>query len=258
VRLHPFAHALHSSMGFALNLFLHFRLGDPAPLAEVLSAKLGRVVEIERVVFEYGGPGDVLAEVSGAEPGPDEAFTASDVAVFARDRDGRRGVVLIEVKLSEDGFSTCGGAESRGNRRSDVCGSAERLFAEPGACYLRRPVRASRDRRYWPIFEREFGSLRTAFPGCTGGECPFRGPGQQIMRNHALLLGLQQAGIAEFGAFGLVHHDGNAAVVAQWSSYVEMCARPETMLRMPANRIVELLPAMARWMRARYALEVER
>ena len=201
VRLHDYVRALNSSMAFGFNLFLPFRLGDPAPLAALLCQQLGRQIRPDRVVFEYGGPTRVLAEVAGEEPAEDEPFTASDVAVFVHDADGQRGVVLIEVKLSEGEFSTCNGATSRGNRRKDVCASAEAFFADPGSCYLRRPYRARRDRRYWTIFEQEYRSVREAFPDADlDGPCPFRGDGQQPMRNHALALGLVQRGVMDFAA----------------------------------------------------------
>jgi hypothetical protein len=256
VRLHSHANALNSSMGFAFNLFLPFRLGDPAPLAALLSTKLGRAVNVDRVVFEYDGPTEILGEVAGPAPTRDEAFTASDVAVFVHDEAGRAGIVLIEVKLTEGGFTPCGGADSRGNHRKDVCASAERFFDDPASCYLRRPFRASRDRRYWPIFEQAHGSLRAAFPGCAPtGPCPFRGHAQQLMRNHALLLGLQQSGAASFGAFGLVHHDGNPDVTTPWDEYTASVADAGVLFRAGASEVALAAgPSIGPWIINRYRL----
>ena len=262
VRLHSHAHALNSSMTFGFNLFTPFRVGDPEPLAALLGKQLGRQLQVDRVVFEYGGPTSVLAEVAGDVPEQDEPFTAVDVAVFVRDERGRRGVILIEVKLSEGAFSTCNGAISRGNRRKDVCDSAETFFADPATCYLRHPYRAARDRRYWTIFEQDYGSVREAFPGADlGGPCPFRGDGQQPMRNHALALGLVQAGLVDFAAFGLVHHDDNPDVVPAWDAYVAMVADPTTLFRLPASAVGDAagralagVPALGPWLRERYFL----
>jgi len=171
-------------------------------------------------------------------------------------------VVLIELKLSEGEFSTCNGATSRGNRRKDVCDSAETFLADPGACYLRHPYRAKRDRRYWTIFEQEYGSVREAFPGADlGGPCPFRGDGQQPMRNHALALGLVQEGVIDFAAFGLVHHDENPDVVPAWDEYVAMVADPSALFRLPASAVCDAAgealaaePAVGTWLRERYFL----
>ena len=161
----------------------------------VLSDYSIRVVDIE---FEFQGPADVLAECAGPQPTDDEKFTASDVAIRVVDDNGRAGLVLVEVKLSEGGFTPCNGARSAANRRKDVCASAATFFDDPHACYLRRTRHAQRDRRYWDIFDAEFGSVRAAVPGFPGERCPFEGDHQQLMRNHALALGLIQAGEAAF------------------------------------------------------------
>ena len=260
IRLHSHVHALNSSMAFGFNLFMPFCIGVAPPLAELIGQQLDRQLRVDRVVFEYAGPTDVLAEVAGAAPEANEPFTASDVAVFVRDQEGRHGVILVEVKLTEGEFSHCNGATSRGNRRKNVCGSAEMFFADPSACYLRHPYRAKRDRRYWTIFEQEFGSVREAFPGADlAGACPFRGDGQQPMRNHALALGLVQADVVDFAAFGLVHHDDNPDVVPGWEEYASTVADPATLFRLPASAVCDAAnqalvadPAVGPWLRERY------
>ena len=262
VRLHDYIKALNSSMAFGFNLFVPYRLGDPEPLAVLLGRRLDRQLQVDHVIFEYAGPTHVLAEVAGEAPEDDEPFTASDVAVFVRDEEGRRGVVLIEVKLTEGEFSRCNGATSRGNHRKDVCTSAETFFANPSTCYLRHPYRAKRDRRYWTIFEREYGSVREAFPGADlDGPCPFRGDGQQPMRNHALARGLVQAGEVDFAALGLVHHDDNPDVVPAWDDYVALVADSAMLFRMPASTIsdaaglaLDAEPEVGPWLRDRYFL----
>ena len=262
VRLHSHVRARNSSMAFGFNLFLPFRLGNPPLLTDLLGQKLDRQLQPGRIVFEYGGPTHLLAEVAGEVAEEDEPFTASDVAVFVTDQEGRRGVVLIEVKLTEGDFSRCNGATSRGNRRKDVCALAETFFADPGACYLRHPYRAVRDRRYWTIFEQEYGSVREAFPGVDlDGPCPFRGDGQQPMRNHALALGLVQEGVVDFAAFGLVHHDDNPDVVPAWDEYTSMVAGPSLLFRIPASAVCDAAdralvadPAVGPWLRERYYL----
>jgi hypothetical protein len=159
--------------------------------------------------------------------------------------------VLIEVKLTEGGFTRCGGADSRGNRRKDVCASAARFLNEPSACYLQHPWRASRDRRYWEIFAAAHGSVRAAFPAAGDGGCPFHGDAQQIMRNHALALGLVQAGHADWWAFGLVHHDRNPDVPTPWEAYTELTADRAHLFRLPASAVAEAGP-LAAWTAERY------
>ncbi len=146
IRLHDYVAAVNSSMVSGFNLFMPFREHGASSLEEPLASVLGRPVRVVGIEFEFQGPTDILAECVWARPTDDEKFTASDVAVHMEDGAGRHGVVLIEVKLSEGEFTPCGGAQSRANRRRDVCASAARFFDDPGACYLTRTRHAQRDR----------------------------------------------------------------------------------------------------------------
>jgi hypothetical protein len=93
------------------------------------------------------------------------------------------------------------------------------------------------------------------------GPCPFAGDRQQPMRNHALALGLVQAGEFDFAHFGLVHHDDNPDVPALWQSYVSLCAHQEMLFRLPASALLAIdnkdAPWWAEWrhyMTSRYRL----
>lgn len=260
--LHDYAHALNSSQAFAMNLFLPLAVGDRAPFDRHLSERLARAVSIDSVDLEFFGSGDLLAEIPSATPGPDDKLTAADVALHLRTPDGARGLLLIEVKLTEGGFTPCGGARSRGNRDRAPCESAAVFFDDPARCYLRRPVRAPRDRRYWTLFSSAHGSVRSAFPGHdAAGGCPFAGDWQQPMRNHALALAMQQAGRVDFWHLALVHHDRNPDVPGPWDAYASAAADAPHLHRWAAS---SLLPALAaslgdagyeQWMRARYVFE---
>ena len=226
-------------MAFGFNLFMPFREHGASALDDLLARALGVPIRVVDIEFEFHGPTDVLAECAGSQPTDDEKFTASDVAIRAADDNGRAGLVLVEVKLSEGGFTPCNGARSPANKRKDVCASAARFFDDPRACYLRRTRHARRDRRYWDIFDTAFGSVRAAVPVFTGERCPFEGDHQQLMRNHALALGLIQAGEADFAAFGLVHHPDNHHVVAPWEHYCSLVADPSPLFRIPADELVD-------------------
>ena len=193
VRLHRYAAHLRSSQVFALNLFLPFRKGTPAHLSNRLSEIVGTRLSIEDVQFEWVPPGSLLGEIDGDRPLGDEPATAVDVVLWSSLADGRRAAILLEVKLSEPDFTHCNGRNSPANHRRDVCESATLLFENPRACYLRRPLRKRRDRRYWEIFAIEHGSVRAAFPGADPeGSCPFAESMQQPMRNLAIARGLKQ------------------------------------------------------------------
>lgn len=262
MKLHSHAAAVHSSMAFAFNLFLPFRVWGAAPLGRVLSGALGRVVTVEAVEFEYCDTDDILGEWVGATRSVDDKATTADVAVVVVDENRKRGVVLIEVKCGEEGFTACNGRDSAGNRRKDVCASAARFLKEPRSCYLTHTYRATKDRRYWDIFEKEFGSVEKAFPTVeTGQPCPFAGDNQQPMRNHALALGLVQAGKFDFSHFGLVHHDRNPDIPPKWDAYVARTSAGSALFSLSASSLLDVPsaagPLFADWkhyVRERYAL----
>jgi hypothetical protein len=260
--LHDHIRALNSSQAFALNLFLPLAIGRRDGIETWLGAVFGRELRLDGLDFEFYGSGDILAETGGSVAGLHEPHSAADVALHLRDAHGGRGLLLVEVKLSEVGFSACNGATSAGNRDREVCADAGAFFAEPGRCYLRRPLRAARDRRYQEIFERAHGTWRAAFPGFSeAGPCPFRGDGQQPMRNHALALGCVQAGLADFWALALVHHDGNPDVPGPWDAYRAAIVDRAAVLRWPASALLPALdvavPGCGVWIAERYFLDAE-
>lgn len=262
LREHDFLPAVSSSQAFAFNLFFPFRVADPAPLAALLGKRLDRRLRINSVEFEYRGPTDVLGEWKGETPAHDEPHTTADVGVCVEDVEtGQSGLVLVEVKLSEEHFTHCNGALSRGNRARQVCESGKAFFDQPDQCYLRRTLHATKERRYWEIFRTATGgsSLRLAFPRADETQCPFRAGNQQIMRNHALALGLVQRGEFEFCAVGLAHHDENPDVVPVWEAYAAMTSLPG-MFRLPVGELLSAAgesgwwPEWKRYVRERYDL----
>ena len=253
LRLHDYICALNSSQAFAMELLLPFRVGSTQGLEAFLSERLGRSVEVLEVELEFIGHGDALAETHGRLPEPDEPITAADAALHLRDAEGRRGLLLVEVKLSEDGYTRCPGPESRANRDRSACES-QAFLDEPHRCYLKRPWRASRDRRYRAIFETEHGTLRAAFPGAPPqGRCSFYGDPQQLMRNHALALAWCQEGRAEWWALALVHHDDNPDVLDGWIDYMTITNDLGNFHRWPASDLLHAvdhaLPGQAQRLR---------
>ena len=260
VKLHDYAAHLLSSQAFAFNLFLPYRNGKRKFLSERISTLIATPVLVEEVRFEWVPPGALLGELQGDRPIGDEPATAVDVVLWCRLKDGRRAVVLIEVKLSEGGFTTCNGRNSRGNRRRDVCESGRLFFDDPRACYLRRPWGKQRDRRYWEIFATAHGSVRNAFPGADiDGACPFAGNAQQPMRNLAIARGLEQEGAVAEAWFVLCVHDDNHDVRKHWAAWAKLLHDPAMAPLLLASTIVDVAEAdgnyaWATWMRERYRL----
>ena len=260
VRLHEYAAHILSSPTFALNLFLPFREGSREHLSNRISELVGARLTIDRVIFEWVPPGRLLGELDGEWPVDNEPATGVDVALWGWLENGRRAVVLMEVKLSEGGFTHCGGRTSPANRSQEVCNSAISFLKNPDACYLRRPIRKERDRRYWEIFARSHGTVRDAFPHTDlEGQCPFAYDMQQPMRNLAIARGLEQEDTVERAWFVLCAHDANPDIAAHWEAWKRLLPDPSMAPFLPASEVIrtgeaEGLRDWAVYMRARYRL----
>ena len=262
VRLHTYADHLRSSQAFAFNLFLPFREGSRSSLSNLVSETVGTEFTVGQVLFECLPPGALLGEIAGDRPPSDEPATAVDVALWGALAGRGCAAVLLEVKLSEPDFTHCHGRTSRGNKRTDVCESVARFLDDPSACYLRRPRRKNRDRRYWEIFEQGNGSVREAFPGTDlDGQCPFAFSMQQPMRNLAIARGLEQCSDSgvEPAWFALCVHDDNEDVGVHWDEWGRLLPDPSGAPRLAASQIlrageVEGFGEWAEWMRERYRL----
>ena len=260
VGLHAYAAHLLSSQVFAFNLFLPFRDGRREGFSHRVSNLVGEELTIDRVVFEWVPPGHLLGEIDGEHPAPKEPATAVDVVLWGRLPGGRRAAVLVEVKLTEAGFTHYSGRTSPNNRRKDVCRSARRFFDSPQDCYLRRPEGKARDRRYWEIFARNRGSLLNAFPNADlAGECPFACDMQQPMRNLAIAQGLELEGMAERVWYILCAHDHNRDMAGHWQAWQRLLGASTPAPFLPASEVIDVgeengLAEWGKYMRDRYRL----
>ena len=258
VKLHKHVNNMLSSQTFALNLFLPFREGRRTRLSDCVSEMIGVRLTIDKVRFEWIPPGELLGELDGEYPVGDEPATGVDVVLWGWLDNRRRAVVLVEVKLSEGGFTCCNGRTSRRNRREDVCDSANLFLDNPSACYLRRPWGKNRDRRYWDIFAKSYGSVRDAFPHADlNGPCPFAYDMQQPMRNLAIARGLEQEDVVEKAWFALCQHDDNPDIPPHWEEWRRLLPDVRMAPSLPASKIIgvgeaEGLTDWANYMRNRY------
>ena len=260
VKLHDYASSIVSSQAFAFNLFLPFREGSRESLSWRISELVGDGLTVDRVRFEWVPPGELLSELDGQWPIGDEPATGVDVVLWGWLESGRRAAVLLEVKLREPEFTHCNGRTSRGNRRKDVCDSARLFFDDPDNCYLRRPWRKQRDRRYWEIFTTSHSSVLDAFPNADlDGQCPFAYDMQQPMRNLAIVRGLEQEDMVEKAWFALCAHDDNSDIAHHWADWRNLLPDSSMAPSLPASEVIAIgdedgLTEWAAYMRDRYRL----
>lgn len=136
--------------------------------------------EIASFDLEFADPppydqGTLLGETGGRRGA---GMTSPDVGIRHRDRDGSRGVVLIEVKYTETGFGTC--SEYRrlaGSQDRARCLDLGALVAGMEDC----PYRAS-GRRYIEAIRDAMRATDAALPDV----CPAASGAYQILRQQAL------------------------------------------------------------------------
>jgi hypothetical protein len=176
-----------ASTPFCFNLFVPLQ-ADRALASALVSAWLGRRVEVAHVEIEFTPnrcdvPGFACSEDEslGDQSGP--AGTDADVAVFYAGAEGARGVILIETKYIEAGFSSCTSYRDKKAIRAacDAPDFYERLVRphlerpalKPDCGYLRY--------RNWS--DTRASRLLDSAAIAGAGRCPFRGSMQQIWRN---------------------------------------------------------------------------
>jgi hypothetical protein len=206
-RLHKYFHHAVSSQAANINLFLPIlRHPQAASILRCLKPELARIAvdhldhgyRIEFWDEGHGVLGD-KTEMSG---------TDSDLGIAYYDDDGALCLWLIEHKLTEPEFTTCGGFTSPGRKeRHDCSKSFADIVASPFTCYYHDVRRFN----YWDITarNREFFSQADSSSGC-----PFSGGLNQLWRNQLLALAVAGDVNQPFqkATFSVVRHPRNRAL----------------------------------------------
>ncbi|AQT70086.1 hypothetical protein STSP2_03288 [Anaerohalosphaera lusitana] len=149
--------------------------------------------------------------------------TDSDMAIAYYDHDGRLCLWLIEHKLTEAEFTTCGGAKSGGRQACHDCtGSLSDILADKNVCYYH----SKRQFNYWKLTE----ANRDFFAGADSqAGCPFKGGMNQLWRNQLMGLAAEADPACEFerAFFSVVRHPGNRMLDATMDAYCQLTANSE-------------------------------
>ena len=198
-----------SSQAFALNLF--GGLGAVERLAVGRLVEPG-LVEVSDAVFELEDEHDRLGE-------GERYRTQIDVAFRGVDQAGASWLILVEVKLSEADFSTCGGFRSERNRRREVCSRSDG-FGHPD-CHLARRGYAQRV------------SVREDLG------CAVRTSTNQVMRQAAL--GAVFAEEVDHVVVALCAPREHGVIWRRWREAVERITAPVRFAALPANAVLGLV-----------------
>lgn len=224
-KLHEFTpHAVSSQMA-CINLFMTLLLSEQAShILKKLSTCPSNFKEIARdklyhgFCFEYWGQ-DVKKGKGVLNDHCSGAGTDADVAISYYDNENNLCLWLIEHKLSEKEFTTCGGYNSKNNVYKDNCikCSLTDIANEPLKCYYHKIKY-----KYWDIYrtheEKYQGNIQII-------GCPFREGLNQLWRNQLLGFALQETGVYKNTTFSVCHHAKNRMLNQSILRYKELTCR---------------------------------
>ena len=218
-RIHKYFNHMASSQAANVNLFLPVLLhpnvdailGALRPdFARLATSYLDRGYRIEFCDDPYWNLND-KSPLSG---------TDADIAIAYFNRKDELCLWLIEHKLTEKEFTTCGGAKSPGRKpRHDCNGSFAELVADPSPCYYHD----AKGFKYWEIT----GKNQAFFANHAGhAQCPFRGGMNQLWRNQLLALSIEQDDHQPYNhaSFSVVRHPRNTALDKSLDDYRDLIA----------------------------------
>jgi hypothetical protein len=227
IRIHPHFYHMASSQAANINLFLpilhHSRAN--AILAEINHDFVSLATDQldNGYCLEYWG-GNFGSDPADKGPLGDKssrAGTDSDIAIAYRNSQDELCLWLIEHKLTEAEFTTCGGFKSAGrNERHDCSRSFSAILANTVVCY-HKDVRQS---NYWSITERNADFF------VNHGEhkqCPFQGGMNQLWRNQLLAMAIEQDEKQPYkhARFSVVKHPANASLDATLGAFGDLVGK---------------------------------
>jgi len=126
------------------------------------------------------------------------------IVVLYQNKQGELNLWLIEHKLTEQEFTTCGGAKSKGRQAGKhSCNSIVDILQNPSLCYYHSACRYN----YWNITARHPSEFARDNLLKTEG-CPFKGGLNQLWRNQLLAIAIESSRDWPFKKvfFSVVHH----------------------------------------------------
>lgn len=231
---HRFIGHMASSQAACANLFLPI-LEDPIVAVQILSVVKP---DIRRVAIEYldsgyriefwDEPGNMLNDHNKV------AGTDSDIAIAYYDKQDNLNLWLIEHKLTEKEFTTCGGYRSKGNKAKHRCDSIPDILRDANLCYYHSVCKY----RYWPI---TLGSSLFRQIREMDGECPFKGGLNQLWRNQLLGLAVENSPKWPFKKvfFSVVYHPKNESLVPTMREFGNLFNHDERFSYFTSDRLLD-------------------
>jgi hypothetical protein len=201
-KLHKHFGHMASSQAACLNLFLPI-LEDKKMADTILPQINNKYKSLATNELEGGFQFEYCDSSNPLNDHTDAAGTDSDVAIAYYDTSGLLSLWLIEHKLTENEFTTCGGYKSSGNKKKEYCNDGQLILNDHSKCYYNYQC----DYKYWDFTDRS----RTYNPQSLQkrAKCPFIGGENQLWRNQMLGFAIKKRGQFKNVHFSVVHHPDN-------------------------------------------------
>lgn len=256
-RIHNYFNHMVSSQAANINLFLPVLLHPEAgtilgaiksDFARLATDDLDHGYRIEFWDEPYGNLRD-KSKTTG---------TDTDIAIAYYNHAGERCLWLIEHKLSESEFTTCGGFKSVGRQlRHDCSQPFAAILADKNLCYYHDACHFN----YWEIT----AANQAFFPNhIRHAHCPFQGGMNQLWRNQLLGLSIEQDARQpyQYVTFSVVKHPRNTYLDQSLANYQTIIAGNPKFFTFTSADIITAATALgnpqlerwAAWYRDLYAL----
>ncbi len=186
------------------------------------------------------------------------AGTDSDVAISYIDKDGNNCLWLIEHKLTEQEFTTCGAYRSDRNpaEMKENCKkcSLSDFYADHNKCHYHKNC----GYYYWNIMEQE--RIKQFYSGQFDKEgCPFRGGMNQLWRNQMMAFELERIGLFKDVYFSVVSHPENTFLDKTMEEYRQLINNSNKFSDFKSKSLVdaaiEFLPDWTDWYKRVYMID---
>jgi hypothetical protein len=249
---HEFLGHMASSQAACVNLFLPL-LQDPQIAAQVLRSVKPDLKAIATGHLDNGSRIEFWDEPENALHDHNlTAGTDADMAIAYYDFQGDLNLWLIEHKLTEPEFTTCGGFKSKGRTPAHACAPAAAILDNPRLCYYH----SARRYRYWDITLGDASPMDIdrirQYP-----ECPFKGGMNQLWRNQLLAASIESSTSPRWGYkkvyFSVVHHPGNRSLLPSITRYQELLRSKDRFFVFTSDQLIQRAreihePALIDWL----------
>jgi len=248
---HKFLGHMASSQAACVNLFLPL-LEDPRIAAKVLGVVKDDLRDIAtdhldkgyRIEF-WDEPDNVLNDHTKV------AGTDADIAIAYYDHKGDLNLWMIEHKLTEPEFTTCGGYRSKGRTSAHACAPVSAILDNSELCYYHSGCHF----RYWDITLQN-QSLFNPDRIMEYAECPFKGGMNQLWRNLLLATSIENSTSPKWPYkkvfFSVAHHPKNVSLMPSISEFKKLIGYSDRFFAFTSDKLIDRAkeindPKLTKW-----------